>query len=114
MQSFGTLPLDLTLSPPCSYGLLALFFNSLPFIIKDLQPLFTKYRRVGTPSLGVSHRANLLSSLSLMTSLQPPYFQAVPNSFAQRRLAYSPVFSDLRTLLSATGVGVGIATLGTS
>src|SRR6266403_1854501 len=81
---------------------------------QELTASFHKMPGVGTPSLGVRHRANFLSSLSLMTSLQSPCFQAVPNSFAQRRLAYSRVFSDLRTLLSATGGGGRIATLGTS
>src|SRR5882762_98865 len=53
----------------------------------------------------VRHRANLPSSLFLMTSLQPPSFHAVPHSFARRRVAYSHVFSDLRTLLTVTGSG---------
>ena len=71
---------------------------------QELTASFHKMPGVGTPSLGVRHRANLLSSLSLMTSLQPPCFQAVPNSFAQRRCVNLHFINDFRTLSVVIGV----------
>src|SRR5258706_1274561 len=54
-------------------------------------------------------RRNLSSPLLLITSLQTQQFHAITHSFAQRRSAISPIFSDFGTPFIATGVGTPLS-----
>ena len=51
-----------------------------------------------------AHNLSRLSSLLLITSLQPSQFHAITHSFAPRRTSIYPVLNSFRTLSIATGV----------